>query len=336
MSALENIMPDWPWPLKVTAFFVCLFFLLVIVTVSALIILRSYKNARDRKKKLFQDNIDTFLNNALFDETFDLKKEAKTFRFQFLIFKLQKKIAVRQILVYNENLKGESSITLKHIFRALELDIFILDSLKNGRWYDKARAIYVLSELHVKESKQVALYLNDKHETVRAQAIYFYIKTAENNPLSFFSKLKKELTLWELIQLEDCLKFVYEGATPDFSLWLKHELNTVLLFSIRMIQQFNQFEHIPAIVPFLDHPNEQVRKQAVTSLRKLNYEKLLDEVMPKFSKETRLVKKEIIKAVEALGDLQMLHKLKPALEQNMEWQTQLMYLTAEKRMQPNF
>ena len=49
-------MPDWPWPLKVTAFFVCLFFLLVIVTVSALIILRRYKNARDRKKKLFQDN----------------------------------------------------------------------------------------------------------------------------------------------------------------------------------------------------------------------------------------------------------------------------------------
>ena len=123
-------MPDWPWPLKVTAFFVCLFFLLVIVTVSALIILRRYKNARDRKKKLFQDNIDTFLNNALFDETFDLKKEAKTFRFQFLIFKLQKKIAVRQILVYNENLKGESSITLKHIFRALELDIFILDSFR--------------------------------------------------------------------------------------------------------------------------------------------------------------------------------------------------------------
>lgn len=300
-----------------------------------LIILRRYKIRREQKKKLFQDTIDTFLNNCLFDETFNLKEEAQSFKGQHLKSKLQKKIAVKEILVYNENLKGESSITLKNIFRALELDAFILNSLQEGRWYDKARAIYALSELHVKESRQVALYLNDRHETVRAQAIYFFIKTAENNPLTFFTKLKKELTLWELIQIEDSLKFVYEGPNPNFSMWLNHELSTVLIFSIRMIQQFNQFEYIPAIIPFLDHPNEQVRKQAVSSLRKLNYESLLEKVVPKFSMETRLVKKEIIKAVESLGDLQMLHDLKPALTQNEEWQTQLMFLGAEKRMHPN-
>lgn len=312
-----------------------LFFLLVIVTVCALIILRRYKNVREQKKKNYQDTIDTFLNNALFDETFDLDKATQIFKRKYLTGQLQKKIAVKQILVYNENLKGESSLVLKKIFRGLALDQFIIGSLENGRWYDKARAIYALSELHIKETKQVALYLNDSHRTVRAQAIYFYIKTAENNPLKFFSKLKKELTWWELIQIEDSLKFVYEGPPPDFSVWLKHELSTVLIFSIRMIQQFNQFEHIESIVPFLRHPNENVRKEAVNSLRKLQYEMLLDEVVPVFPAETRIVKKEIIKAVESMGDIRMLQQLKPIQVENEEWQTQLMFLGAEKRMQPN-
>lgn len=284
-------------------------------------------------KRSYQDNIDIFLNNCLFDENFDLKKESQCFKAGNLTSELEKKIAVREILIYNENLKGESSSTLKNIFHALELDIYVLALIKKGKWYDKARGIYVLSELQVIHSDTVAPFVGDKNETVRAQAIYYFIKTAKNHPLAFFRNLKKELTLWELIQIEDSIKHDYKGPAPDFSIWLNHTLSTVLIFSIRMIQQFNQFEHIPAIVPFLVHPDEKVRKEAVNSLRKLQYEKLLEAVVPKFSKETRMVKKEIIKAIESLGDLQMLNELKPTMALNTEWQTELMFLSAEKRMQ---
>ena len=321
--------------MQVSTLFAVVFFVLVVITVSALIVLRRSKIRREQKKRTYQDSIDTFLNNCLFDEQFDLGNEAQTFKATHLVSSLQKKIAIRQILIYNENLKGESSVTLKKVFHELQLDGFILGLLKNGRWYDKARAIYVLSELHVKESRAVALYLNDKHETVRAQAIYFFIKTAESHPMTFMAKLKKELTLWEMIQIEDCLKSVYNGPIPDFSIWLHHNLSTVLIFSIRMIQQFNQFEHMPAVVPFLNHSNENVRKEAISTLRKLHHEGLLEEVVPRFSNETRLVKAEIIKAVEAHGDLKMLYTLKPALAQKEEWQTNLMFLRAERRMQPN-
>lgn len=332
---MDNIAQDWPWPMKVNAFFAALFFFLVAITVSSLIILRMYKNRRERNKKMYRDQIDAFLNNALFNDTYDLVTETERFKATHLVSSLQKRVAVRQVLVYNENLKGESSEALKKIFHDLGLDEFIIKSLKEGRWYDKAKAIYVLSELHVKEAKTVALYLNDRHETVRAQAIYFFIKIAEKDPLAFFAKLKKELTLWELIQLEDCLKYVYQGPTPDFSKWLSHKLNTVLVFSIRMIHQFDQYEHIGSLVPFLEHHDEQVRAEAIKSLRKLHFEGLLDIVVPRFSTESRLVKKEIIKTVESHGDLQMLHGLRPALAMKEEWQTNLMYLRAEKRMQPN-
>ncbi|WP_108425317.1 HEAT repeat domain-containing protein [Flagellimonas amoyensis] len=334
MSFIDNIVQDWPWPLKVNAFFAILFFFLVAITILSLVFLRVYKNRRERNKRHYWDQIDTFLNNGLFDDTFDLAKETQRFKASHLVTPLQKKVAIREILVYNENLKGESSEILKNLFHDLGLDEFTISSLTDGKWYDKAKAIYVLSELQVKKAKTVALYLNDKHETVRAQAIYYYIKTADKNPLGFFGKLKKELTLWELIQLEDCLKFVYQGPVPDFSKWLDHQLNTVLVFSIRMIQQFDQYEHMERLVPFLDHQDERVRAEAIKSLRKLHFEGLLDVVVPRFLTESRLVKKEIIKTVETHGDLELLRGLRPALSIKEEWQTNLMYLRAEKRMQP--
>lgn len=330
-----DILNNWPWPLRVNTFFATFFFLLVVFTVVCLIVLRTYKNKRERNKRNYQERTDALLNNCLFDDQLDVDKEIQQFRTVDLATNLQKKIAIRQLLLYNENLKGESTVALKRIFHGLHLDAFVLDSLKNGKWFHKARAIYVLSELNIKKPRAVLPYLNDRHEGVRAQAIYYFIKTAENDPLAFFSKLKKELTLWELIQIEDCLKTVYNGPVPDFSKWLDHNLSTVLIFSIRMIQQFNQFEHISSIVPFLDHPDPMVRKETVKTLYKLQYEGLLETVGSKFLGEHKLVKIEILKAVESFGDTQTLYALKPALAIQEDWQTNLMFLRAEKRMLSN-
>ncbi|WP_222983379.1 HEAT repeat domain-containing protein [Flagellimonas meishanensis] len=335
MATLNNILEDSPWILKVNVLFAILFFLLVAIIVLALVFLRKYKNGREQRKRSYQDRIDAFLNNYLFDEQFDFRAEVKNFRNRHLVSSLQKKMAIRQILEYNENLKGESSNSIKRIFHELRLDEFVLDSLKNGKWYEKSRAIHVLSQLLVRRPGVVARYLNDRHHSVRAQAIYYFIKTAEDNPLSFFAKLNKELTLWEQIHIEDGIKHIYKGPIPDFSKWLDHELTTVLVFSIRMIQQFNQFEHIPQLVPFLHHHDRTVRKETVRSLRKFNYEGLLDKVIPQFFSEDQLVKKEIVKSVQILGDLKMLQVLKSAFTQQEEWQIRLELLRAEKSMLSN-
>lgn len=315
--------------------FAALFILLVASIVLSLVIIRKFKNRREALKLEYQDKTDTFLSNYLFDSQFDFDTEVEYFKNVHLVSNLQKKMAVRQILEFNENLKGESSDLIKKIFHDLQLDKYILESLKNGKWHHKSRAIFVLSQLQVKKPAIVTNYLNDKHDSVRSQAIYYFIKTAEENPLSFFADLNTELTLWELIQIEDGIKHIYKGEIPDFSKWLDHKLITVLVFSIRMIQQFNQFEHAQKLLSFLDHPDPSVRRETVRTLRMFNYEELLDKVVPRFPSEEKTVKNEIVKTVQMLGDFKMLQALKSSYMDNSEWQTKLALLRAEKTMLPN-
>ena len=310
MDSLENIINNWPWILKVNTFFIAIFLVFITIGIGFLTYFRIRKNRREKLKHIYQENTDEFLNNYMFNDDFDIKREIEDFKIKHLNTSLKKKITLRQILVYNENFTGESSVLIKKIFQELELDQFVFDILKKGEWYDKARAIYALSELFVINPKLVAPYLNSKREEVREQAIYYFLKTATEDPLSFFKNLKEELTLWELIYVEDSIKYVYSGKIPDFSYWLNHHLSTVVIFSIRMIQYFNQFENVPKITPFLDHENPLIRKETIKALYKLQYENLLEQVLTSFEKEEEVVKKEIIKAIQAIGNITQLKKLK--------------------------
>ncbi|MDG3582823.1 HEAT repeat domain-containing protein [Galbibacter pacificus] len=334
MNSLEHIVNDWPWILKLNALFIVLFLVFIIMVICSLVYLRIYKNQRERHKISYQENADEFLNNYMFNDDFDIKNEIETFKSKHLNTPLKKKITLRQILIYNENFKGESSVLIKKVFQELELDQFVFNILKKGSWYAKARAIYVLSELLVKEPRLVSPYLNAKHEEVREQAIYYFLKTATNNPLSFFKNLKTELTLWELVYIEDSIKYAYTGETPDFSIWLDHHLITIRIFSIKMIQQFNQFENIPKIIPFLYHENPHVRKETIRALYKLHYEALLEKVIPSFKDEEEVVKSEIIKAIQALGRIDQLKELK-SLISNQDKRTELTYLQVEKNFMIN-
>ncbi|WP_417443184.1 hypothetical protein [Joostella sp.] len=328
MNQLENIINDWPWILKVNVFFISVFLVLIITGIVFLTYLRVYKNRREKFKLLYQEEADHFLNNYMFNDDFDIKNEVENFKTKHLNTSLKKKITIRQILIYNENFTGESSVLIKRIFKELELDVFVFNILKKGAWYNKARAIYILSELFVVKPKLISPFLNAKQEEVREQAIYYFLKTATDNPLAFFKNLKAELTLWELIYIEDSIKHVYEGKTPDFAEWLNHDLITVIIFSIRMIKHFNQFENIPKITPFLDHENALIRKETIKTLYMLNYDSLLEKVIPTFKSEKEIVKKEIIKAIQAVGGMEQLKSIEPYIYSNEK--VELTYLQIEK------
>jgi len=104
-------------------------------------------------------------------------------------------------------------------------------------------------------------------------------------------------------------------------------------FSIRLISRYNQFENIPRLVPFLKHGKESVKIETIRSLRKLGYEELLGLIIPDFEKENLLVKKEILKTIEQLGDYNDLQKIRPLIAAD-EWELKIKYLNIERLFLP--
>ncbi|MCM5662707.1 HEAT repeat domain-containing protein [Galbibacter mesophilus] len=320
---------DSEWIFKINAAFTLLFFVLILSFILTLLIIRLYKNRRNRLKKIYEASAEEFINSYLFEEDIDRGVLVEKYEIENLKTNLQKKVFLKSLVGINENFKGESSIALKKLFHQLNLDAFLLKNLQKGDWDKQSRAIYLLAELSIKKNNLVATFLNAKRMEVREQAIYYYLKVSTGKPLEFFSRLTTDLTPWELIYVEDSLKYYYEGSMPDFSKWLDHKLISIVIFSIKMIAQFDQFENIPKVIPFVDHPDEKVRKQAIKTLCKLSCHDILGKLIDKFPKESTVIKKEIISAIMQLGIRVDLLAIKTHVSEN-DWSTKLAFERVEQ------
>ncbi|QLE00680.1 hypothetical protein HX109_03550 [Galbibacter sp. BG1] len=329
---MEELIKEWEnseWIFKVNTSFTLLFFVLILGFILALFWIRLYKNQRNKRKKTYEGRAEEFINTYLFDDAVERKTIIENFKKNNLRSQLQKKVFLKELLGFNENFKGESSLALKQLFHELNLDEYLIKVLKRGNWYQQSRAIYLLAELSINKNNLVATFLNAKREEVREQAIFYYLKVSTGEPLQFFSRLTTELTPWELIYVEDSLKYYYEGSMPDFSKWLDHRLESIVVFSIKMIAQFDQFENIPKVVPFIDHPNPIIKKQAIKTLCKLSCNEILEKLIHNFPRENVAVKKEILNTIKQLGSPIDLISLQPFIPVD-DWSTRLAFNRIEQ------
>ncbi len=101
---------------------------------------------------------------------------------------------------------------------------------------------------------------------------------------------------------------------PDYSNWLHSSQNSVVEFAIRMIAKFNQFENISELLPLLDHPSEEVRREAIRSLSALEHQEIID----------------LIKHLGSYNDLLM---LKDKMQDN-EWDLKIKYYSIAQDFLP--
>lgn len=301
MDFLPEKFGDLPLILQINFLLSICFLMLSLVLLSLVLFLRIYKNIKKGKTEKLEFHIQEFINNFLFDEDLDKSSALEQFKKTFLKNRHECKIAIKQLLIFNENIKGESSLIIKEIFFSLGLDIFILSQLKKKSWFEKARGLFTLRQLEIKVPLVlVEPLMNSKRNEVVQQAILYLLQQSTNNPLGFLNSINSPLTLWQQIYIENALR-VYEGETPDFSLWLNHNLTSVVVFCAKMIVDHNQYENIPKMIELINHTNVEIRKQAIVSLRKIEAQEILPILIKNYSKETISIKQEILKTVLELG-----------------------------------
>lgn len=333
MENIDNII-DFPdkdnWVLQFNLQVSLMLLFLTIVLVLFIVYLRILKNIRQNIKDTQENLLVSFINSYLFDEDFNVEYEISQFKSTHLKTRLERKVTIRELIIYNENLKGESTTSINKLFIDLGLDKILYNDIRSFLWHRRARAIYVLSKLGIKVPNEVMYkLLNDRIAEVRQQALLYFIKNAQDNPLDFLDNLHEPLTTWQQIYIHDALKYFYEGPIPDFSRWLEHDQSTVVLFSIKMMAEYNQFENISKLVPYLEYEDKEIKREAIKSLTKLGYNDAIEIVVPNFGKESKDVKKEIFEIIKQLGTYRQLQLLSP-LVANDEGEIQLEYIKAEQ------
>lgn len=288
--------------------------LLALLLIMTLFYLRIRKKAKNNRKQHLTNLLLNFVTAYLFDEDFDNPKAPLTFKQKELITNYDKKIAIKQLLVFNKNVKGKSNTRIKDLFAVFGLHEFVFSQLQSKAWQDKARALFVLSKLSVQlPETHIKSLINHKKVEVRQQCLLYILKLAESKPLDFLNTIERPLTLWEEIHIEDNLKHSYKGKIPDFSNWLSHKYESVILFAIRMISEFNQFENISKIENLLKAKNDKIRVEAMHCLARIGSRDMIPELIANFENESDYTKKAILDIIRKNGNYEQFTALFPKI-----------------------
>ncbi|RXG15725.1 HEAT repeat domain-containing protein [Leeuwenhoekiella aestuarii] len=311
-------LEDWPFILKVNLLLSIFFLIITLLFVGLVLYLRIQKNFKEAHRKKLETKFIDFANTFLFDDSINKSKELANFKFDNIKSSYDYKILIKQVLIFDENLKGESTALIKEIFYGLGLYRFLLKDLKRKEWFNKARALFAFSKLGIAVPDQLIMpLLQSKRVELKQHAILYFLNTSKTDPLVFLDNLEGRLTLWQQVLIENSLKS-FEVEIPDFARWLNHKEDSIVVFCIKMILSFNQFQNIPFLIDCLDHTSENVRHQAIQVLQAMEVSEALQLMVAHFPEETPANKRSILYAISKIGAYKDLQTLVPHIHKEEE------------------
>ncbi|MBG6234257.1 hypothetical protein IWX76_000812 [Pedobacter sp. CAN_A7] len=260
----------------------------------------AYKESRvNRATTLVSDAL---IDNLMLDE----KAAEKDFlpyvdRINSLAIKssLFNQVVIDQIIYYHRNFTDSTERILKRLFSNLQLSERVILKLKSGSWELQAKGLREMREM--KPDYPVDQYidpiLNDQNDDLRIEAQSTYLKLHKNNPFGFLAMATEELLPWHQILLYEIIINTPDLAIPELSTFLKSKNTSVISFSIKLADYYQQLETIPDLIALLDHPDQQIRVDTINVLGKFNAEEAEPYMLKNYPEEELHVQLQVLQSI---------------------------------------
>jgi len=206
----------------------------------------------------------------------------------------------------NLNLKGNSSLYLKELFFKLKLHKMTFRKVHSIHWHKKIKGFKELYAMNITRKNNILYkYINSRNELVRMEAQIALVDLSKEDPnanaFDFLSKLKTPFSLWEQITLHQVL-VQRDLKVPDFGQWVLSENDSVCMFCLRMIREYEQVYNIEKIKGLLYHNNDAIKKLAIQIIGDLKFVDLVKFLKLRYKYEKTENDLEIIKSIGKLQD----------------------------------
>lgn len=188
-----------------------------------------------------------------------------------------------------KNFTGATAQNITALYEQLGLKKHSLKKSNSNRWYIKARGIQELYFMDQEDVlKRIYENTNNKHEFVRMEAQIGLIHLIGFEGLRFLDVASHPITEWQQIKLlerlgHSKLKIRLHETIPQ---WLQSPNDTVVVFALKLTDEYQQLSLHDPVLSCLAHPNEAVRLQAVTTLIRIADERTASCLAAHFPKET--------------------------------------------------
>lgn len=177
---------------------------------------------------------------------------------------LKRKIIISTFLKLRNEISGETADAIQDLYYQTGLINSARIKLTSKKWDSVARAIKELTQFEIKEAHdEIILLINHPKKVVRNEIQKYLVKLFRFEGLHFLDVLESQLSEWNQIQLLEILNKFDNPHIPNMSNWLASKNDSVVSFSIKLAKLYNQFDAKEDILALFNHPNIEIRIEAM-------------------------------------------------------------------------
>ena len=303
--------------------------LIILITIAIVcqIILLIWILATRNKMHIVQGKTDKLMGQyqtLLVDYLFSENNEYQFYQIkQIATSEFNKEILINQMIDLSVNLSGEAKEKLRDLYLKLELDRDSIAKAYSRKWHIQIKGFRELAFMNIKEANwKIRDALKSKNDILRMESQLALIRLNEDDPFSFLDDLQRPFTLWEQLNAHEQIIF-HNLPIPDFSRWINSPNNTVVIFSLRMIQVFKQIHASKAVIASLEHPDSEVRQTAIKVCGEIQLREALPHLKHLYKNEDYSNSLAIVQTMRKMPDESVLGFLKLVIDKEEDVQLQI-------------
>jgi hypothetical protein len=283
-----------------------IFFILLTALLVSLIYYFLYeKKKRHRLRDSVKKSFELWISKAILEEYDDEEKGLFHIPDKFIKhFKnpVKRQYALDELLNSKKNLTGSAGHNIVQLYEQLDFKKYSVKKFKSKLWYIKAQGI---QELYVMDQADMLTRIykntNSANEYVRMEAQTGVIHFSGFEGLRFLEVLSYPMSEWQQIKLLEQLRSKNMIELGRLSGWLKSQNDSVVIFSLKLTEEFQQYHVHNDAVACLSHPDHKVRYQAIKALERIANEETPSVLTKNYRNETAQNKILILQALKSIG-----------------------------------
>ncbi|MFI1772875.1 hypothetical protein [Thalassobellus citreus] len=270
-----NYLKDSPTLIKVAWSTSCFLLLLIVLLSIYLKSVRTYLRKKELEDLQFKKEYEASLIEYLYsgDDSGNINSIQESIIENIKVSvnnKSKRKIIINVLYDLMNEVSGEMSDSIKTFYYKTGLINDALKRLESKKWHIIAKGIGELTRFKIDEvHNNVSKFITHPKKEVRKETQLYLVSLYKFEGLSFLNKMTTPLSEWAQIQLLEILQNFDDQQICDIKPWLKSSNDSVVLFSLKLAQIYNQFEVQDTLIELLSHTSKKIRISAIETLTHL-------------------------------------------------------------------
>lgn len=283
---------------NVTSIFILITTVIVISTFSYLYI----KKKTFFYKKRIHKKLTEWITKAILEEIDEETIIPK--RFQKIIqHPIVQQFVIDELVATKKSLMGISSSNIVLLYLKLDLKKVSVAKMESSSWQKKAKGI---QELYIMDQHDMLVkiyrFTNSKNEFVRTEAQTGIVHLSGFKGLRFLDIITEPITNWHQLKLLDYLPKISYAVEEDLIRWLQSKNDTVIIFTLRIIETYQLFNLHDVCEKCLYHNNENVRLQTIKTITAIGNHTTGSILIERFEHESMNVRLHILEQLSFVAN----------------------------------